>query len=197
MRKTIFMMITVFLSTGMMTGCSATRQQQTPQAGVKKGGLEVQMYAEEKPRLDQSMEKGNFGYISGQPQAPDRSDIKKTRKIYVVEVTKNVDRPEEVEDLQLQPIPDVEPVRVPPKSKPEPKPKWTEPVKVEEPLPDMDKELTYEEYTVQEGDTLQKISKKYYDTYQKWIMIYEENKDVLPNPDRISPGMTIKIPVYK
>jgi nucleoid-associated protein YgaU len=50
------------------------------------------------------------------------------------------------------------------------------------------------EYVVQKGDTLQKISMKFYDTHNKWNRIYEANKDILPNPNRIKPGVTIRIP---
>jgi len=50
------------------------------------------------------------------------------------------------------------------------------------------------EYTVEKDDTLQKISKKFYDSYSKWPRIYEANKAVIPNPDKIQPGIVIQIP---
>ena len=49
-------------------------------------------------------------------------------------------------------------------------------------------------YTIQEDDTLQKISKKFYDAYSKWPKIYEANKDKLKSPEFIKPGITIRIP---
>ena len=55
-------------------------------------------------------------------------------------------------------------------------------------------EPTFVEYKIEEGDTLQKISKKFYDTYRRWNEIYEANKDVLSSPDRIKPGKVIRIP---
>lgn len=50
------------------------------------------------------------------------------------------------------------------------------------------------EYTVEEDDTLQKIAKKFYDSYSRWNKIYEANRDKIKDPNRIQPGMIIKIP---
>lgn len=55
--------------------------------------------------------------------------------------------------------------------------------------------VSFEEYTVKKGDTLQKISKKYFNTTKKWISIYQVNRDILKSPDSIYPGQVIKIPV--
>lgn len=49
-------------------------------------------------------------------------------------------------------------------------------------------------YTVQKKDTLQKISSKFYGTTKKWKMLYNANTDVLKNPNKVYPGMKIKIP---
>ena len=51
------------------------------------------------------------------------------------------------------------------------------------------------EYTIQKDDTLQKISKKFYDSFSQWPKIYELNKDVIDDPDRIKPGTVIQVPV--
>jgi nucleoid-associated protein YgaU len=53
---------------------------------------------------------------------------------------------------------------------------------------------TYTEYTVQKSDTLQKISQKVYGTTKKWQLLYNENKDVLKGPDKLYPGLVIKVP---
>ncbi|RKY32884.1 MAG: peptidoglycan-binding protein LysM [Candidatus Omnitrophota bacterium] len=52
-----------------------------------------------------------------------------------------------------------------------------------------------EKYTVEKGDTLQKISQKFYGTTRKWQMLFEVNKDKLKAPDKIYPGQVIDIPV--
>ena len=53
----------------------------------------------------------------------------------------------------------------------------------------------YQDYKVRKNDTLQKISYKFYGTTRKWMKIFEANKDKLKTPDKIFPGMTIRIPV--
>ena len=54
---------------------------------------------------------------------------------------------------------------------------------------------SFVKYTVQKGDTLQKISQKTFGTTKKWTKIYDANKDVLKGPNQIYPGQVIKIPV--
>lgn len=49
-------------------------------------------------------------------------------------------------------------------------------------------------YVVQNGDTLQKISEKFFGTTKKWKRIYNANKHVLKSPDRIRPGQKLVIP---
>ena len=55
----------------------------------------------------------------------------------------------------------------------------------------------YQLYVVQKDDTLQKISDKFYGTTRRWMSIYKANEDILPDSDRITPGVTIKIPVSR
>ena len=49
-------------------------------------------------------------------------------------------------------------------------------------------------YTVQSGDTLSKISKQYYGDANKYMKIFEANKDKLKDPDKIQPGQVLVIP---
>ena len=49
-------------------------------------------------------------------------------------------------------------------------------------------------YTVQAGDTLSGISKKYYNDPNKYMMIFEANRHVLQHPDKIHPGQQLRIP---
>ncbi|MCM2316244.1 MAG: LysM peptidoglycan-binding domain-containing protein, partial [Thermoanaerobaculia bacterium] len=44
------------------------------------------------------------------------------------------------------------------------------------------------------GETLSKISKKYYGDATKYMKIFEANKDILKNPDLIKVGQKLKIP---
>ena len=49
-------------------------------------------------------------------------------------------------------------------------------------------------YKVVAGDTLSKIAKKYYGDANKYMKIFEANKDQLKDPDKIKVGQTLKIP---
>lgn len=49
-------------------------------------------------------------------------------------------------------------------------------------------------YSVKSGDTLSKISKQFYGDANKYMKIYEANRDTLSDPDKIKPGQVLKIP---
>lgn len=49
-------------------------------------------------------------------------------------------------------------------------------------------------HTVQKGEYLSKISKKYYGDAMKYNLIFEANKPMLTHPDKIYPGQVLRIP---
>lgn len=49
-------------------------------------------------------------------------------------------------------------------------------------------------HTVVSGDTLSKISKQYYGDASKYMTIFEANKPMLSDPDKIYPGQQIRVP---
>lgn len=49
-------------------------------------------------------------------------------------------------------------------------------------------------YTVKPGDTLSAIAKEHLGDANKYQKIFEANRDVLSDPDRIKPGQVLKIP---
>lgn len=51
-------------------------------------------------------------------------------------------------------------------------------------------------YTVQAGDTLSAISKKFYGHANDYMDIFNANKDQLSDPDKIKPGRVLKIPQH-
>ncbi len=61
-------------------------------------------------------------------------------------------------------------------------------IKVENPEPEA------KLYTVVSGDSLSKIAKKYYGNAMKSPVIFEANKPMLSNPDKIYPGQVLRIP---
>jgi len=49
-------------------------------------------------------------------------------------------------------------------------------------------------HTVVRGDTLSAIAKKFYGNANKYPVIFEANKPMLSNPDKIYPGQVLRIP---
>ena len=53
---------------------------------------------------------------------------------------------------------------------------------------------TSKTYTVQKGDTLSEIAQKMYGKASKYNVIFEANKPMLSDPDKIYPGQVLRIP---
>lgn len=51
-------------------------------------------------------------------------------------------------------------------------------------------------YTVQDGDTLAKIASKVLGSRGRWPEIHALNRDRLADPDRVVPGMVIRVPAF-
>ena len=49
-------------------------------------------------------------------------------------------------------------------------------------------------YTVERGDSLSKIAKEMYGNAMKYPVIFEANKPMLSDPDKIYPGQVLRIP---
>jgi len=194
----IFMILFIGI---LATGCASTKKtvkKEPDKTSVTTKRIETRFYVEDRDRVDQEM-KGNFGYFAGTPQPEDRSDFKKTRKVYILEVTKNVDEAVKMQDVQVEPYVPAESEPLPPLSDDSWEDEdldWNKPVVIPESFDEeAPGETRFEEYVVEEGDTLQKISKKFYDSYSQWVKIYEANADVLKDPNRIKPGVKIQIPL--
>lgn len=188
----------ILLAALFLYGCTATKD------------VEMRHYVEVKDRVDQNMEGGNAGFVGGTPQPVDRSDIRKTRKTYVLEFSKKTDA--EMDETLAQ---DAAPMDEPryedyqEEAYPDEGMGYVEPTSrragSQYQMPDLDDidvvddatapAPTFKPYTVQKDDTLQKISKKFYNSYSKWPRIYEANKAVIDNPDFIKPGTELQIPM--
>ena len=52
-----------------------------------------------------------------------------------------------------------------------------------------------EYYEIVSGDTLSAVAKKYYGNGSKYMRIFEANREVIKDPDKIYPGQKIRIPL--
>jgi len=147
-------------------------------------GCVVRTYPLTRERVDQELT-GNRGYLQGQPPAQEAKERKATRTTQVVEI-------ELRSPLKFERAP-----KVAAEGKTEEKPlegnrgyitQSTTP-EIAEPSAQ-----SYEKYTVQKNDTLQKISSKFYGTTKKWNKIFEANKDKLKGSNKIYPGQVLDIP---
>jgi nucleoid-associated protein YgaU len=103
--------------------------------------------------------------------------------------------------MKLKEAPPVEEAAPAPVPAPEPEPA---PVKVEKALPPSPERVTeakpvplknYRVWIWQEnGDTLWRIAQKVYGDKDKWPLIYQANKDVIKDPNKIYPKQVLKIP---
>ena len=149
--------------------------------GMMVGGcasIKARSYIETKERVDQDID-GNAGYLTGTPpEAARTASAKKTRDIYVLEITKKA--PEEDDTIVPSASTPVESTTGSPTTHPQ---SWFIPPSS---LP--------AQYTVGKDDTLQTIAKKFYNSYSKWPKIYEANKDKISDPNRIQSGVVLTIP---
>jgi nucleoid-associated protein YgaU len=49
-------------------------------------------------------------------------------------------------------------------------------------------------YTVRSGDTLSKISRQFYGNANEYMKIFQANRNILQDPDKIAPGQELVIP---
>jgi nucleoid-associated protein YgaU len=49
-------------------------------------------------------------------------------------------------------------------------------------------------YTVERGDTLSEIAQRHYGRARHWRAIFDANRGILDDPDRIHPGQVLTLP---
>jgi len=148
-------------------------------------GCVVRTYRKTQDRVDQNLSEGNRGYLMDTNAQISDKERSMTRTTQVVEIefypAVKFDRKDKVRDPADADISedqfDLEADYF-----------------VEEDFELVDVSVYMQEYTVQENDTLQKISKKFYGTTRKWSDIYQANQDILKGPDQIKPGQVLRIP---
>lgn len=63
----------------------------------------------------------------------------------------------------------------------------------DEPAPSKENPYT-QTHVVQKGDTLSKIADQYYGDAALYPKIFEANRDILKDPNKIKPGQKLRIP---
>ncbi|MBN2483814.1 MAG: LysM peptidoglycan-binding domain-containing protein [Candidatus Omnitrophica bacterium] len=162
-------------------------------------GCLVRTYTIRKPRTDLDLT-GNRGYLAGTSSASE--DLTQTRPhtIFEVEFGPTTEKKTEyIKETQTRRASRIETnfsSRSPESGESafSENDVFKEPVAPEEELVYPEEEFTL--YTVQKGDTLQKISKKFYGTTRKWKMLFNENEAALKSPDKIRPGIKLKVPLF-
>lgn len=155
-------------------------------------GCVVRTYPVTKERVDQDLTAGNRGYLTREiPATQETKERKSTRDLRAVEI-------ELYSPLKFEKTPKTKPLTKPAVEKTEDRDlRGNRGFVTESYTPSVlePKPANIEKYTVQKGDTLQKISQKFYGTANKWTKIYKANKATLKAPDKIYPGQVIDIPV--
>ena len=155
-------------------------------------GCVVRTYPVTKDRIDQDLSTGNRGYLEGQiPESLEAKERKTTRTTQAVEI-------ELYPPIRFEKMPKSEFREETGIQKTEDQELWGNRGYITEsytPVPLESETVNIQKYTVQKGDTLQKISKKFYGTTKEWTKIYEANKDIIKGPNKIYPGQAINIPV--
>lgn len=166
-------------------------------------GCTVRHYTVATERVDQNLEIGNRGYLAGQmPPTLENAERKTTRETFVTEIelpdVKRVGNKPQEQAPAPQPQREVTPIETPVETQEAPEYAVNIPEKTEPPAniaqPPSE---TFQAYTVVSGDTLQKISMKFYGTTKQWPKIYDANKDKLKAPDKLYKGQVLNIPVEK
>jgi len=155
-------------------------------------GCVVRTYPLTKDRVDQDLSGGNRGYLKGLVPRAEQKERKTTRTTQVVEIELH-------SPIKFERMPKARQPEAMPSQKTEDRLlagnrgyifQSTTPGIVEPTAGP-----SFEKYTVQKGDTLQKISQKFYSTTKKWTKLYEVNKDILKSPNRLYVGQVLNIPV--
>ncbi len=150
------------------------------------GCMTVRTYEVEKPRIDTDIE-GNRGFLFGKPQVEAKENkLGQTRKVSVVEIEFGSSKSGPEAEIAAQQLFVEEEAAL-----------SNQEGAVIDPSVSVGESSSTESYSwykVKKNDTLQKISHQFYGTTRKWQSLYEANKDILKSPNKLYPGLEIKVP---
>lgn len=184
-------------------------------------GWAIRTLTSRKARVDQEIS-GNRGFISGKPISHPKEPAFVDRKVYQIEIEMPQLRPkmslwQRIFKRKKEQAVSAE-QNQPKKKQGQDKVIWgnrgyilggprqehleqAEPARKKDQTPDtsliqgsIEKTAEARFYKVRKGDTLQKISQKFYGTTKRWPLLYKINKDKLKSADRVYPGEVLAIP---
>ena len=149
--------------------------------GVLAGGCRTATRVTETPRVDLALEGGNRGYLIGTP--PDAAARKATRQMLQMDI--------EVPSFSRQPTRSA--TAVSPDGITPPETPMGDAIAQ---VPAGGEPVAYDTYVVKKGDSLWSIAAKpeVYGKATRWRKIFDANRKLLKSPDRLRPGMALKIP---
>jgi len=179
-------------------------------------GWTVRTETSTEPRVDQEIS-GNRGFLSGKPTAPPKEPTFTERRVYRIEVEippsrKKKKSPAAKKKSAVEPPkddqeawgnrgyifggPKAEEARAASEAA---EVKKTPVALIKEKIaevfkPAPEQAVKTQTYKVRKGDTLQKISRKFYGTTKKWPLLYKVNRDKLKSPNEVYPGQVLIIP---
>ena len=164
-------------------------------------GCVVRTYSVTKERVDQNLQEGNLGYLKGEASGSEKTKERKTTR------TTQVIETEIFAPIRFEGSPKKKAAQATGSSsdselwgnrgyigtRAQSQEEEQAPVYAEKSFGAGS--INFKPYTVQKGDTLQKISHKFFGTSKNWYKIFKANAGVLRGPDKIYPGQVINIPV--
>lgn len=156
-------------------------------------GCVVRTYEATKDRVDQDLSAGNRGYLAGSmPASAETLERKTTRQTRVIEI--ELHPPIKFENAPKQAAIEPQAPSLVTEDREMSGNRGYITRSVSPAIVESAAAGSFQKYTVQKNDTLQKISQKFFGTTRKWTKIYDANKDTMKGPNKIYPGQVINIP---
>lgn len=128
----------------------------------------------------------------------DKKDEKKAVKVEIKKEKKEVVKPEVKEKVKKEEK--SKPLAMIPKAVTTAPPfviETTDKTEIKVDKPEVEIDLDYRTYTVQKGDSLSNISRKFYGSSKYYKLIFEANRKIIPSEKALRPGQVLKIPRLK
>ena len=174
------------------------REELKEKSAVKEEKKEVKKEVKENPA--EKVEKKTEKLVEKKEEKKaEKTEVKKEEKKVVKPEVKKEDKTEVKKEVKKEK--ETKPLAIIPKAVPDAPPfviKKTDKAKEETEIkvvkPEAEIDLDYQNYTVQKGDSLSSISRKFYGSAKYYKLIFEANREIIPSEKALRPGQVLKIP---